>query len=93
MLSTPSRNQNQSFAFVSALNRLLKERGKNQSQLAVETGLSRERINRLARQTVVHTIVTHTALKICLALSSWPRLIDRKAIPIRLDALYPLKRR
>jgi len=93
MLSTPSRKEDRSFVFVSALNRLLKERGKNQTQLAAETGLSRERINRLARQIVVHTIVARTSLRICFALSSWPRLRDGTVVPVRLDTLYPLKRR
>jgi len=93
MLSTHSNKTDRSFIFVSNLLPLLKERGKTQRQLAEETGLSPERINRLAHQHVVRKIVADTAIKVCIALSKWPRMMDRKKVTVRLDALFPMRRR
>lgn len=90
--STQIRIPQQPFVLTSALLELLRERGKTQKELATATGLRPERINRLARHTVVRTIVSHTAIKICLALSEWPRRKDRRKVPVRLDKLFPIKR-
>jgi len=92
MLSTDLKKSDQSFVIICNLLALLKERGKTQKQLATATGLLPERINRLAHQGIVSQIVTHTAIKVCLVLSNWPRLRDRKKVRIRLDALFPIKR-
>src|SRR6185295_16996409 len=93
MLSSHSTKSSDSFVLVSNLLPLLRERGKTQKQLAEATQLRPERINRLAHQRVVQAIVVHTAIKVCLTLSKWPRLRDRKRVVVRLDALFPLKRR
>jgi transcriptional regulator with XRE-family HTH domain len=90
MLSTKSRKKGQ-FVLTSNLAALLKERGKTQEDLAVKTGLRPERISRLARQPIVRRIFAETSTAICLAVSVWPRLKDRKKVPIRLDALFPLR--
>jgi DNA-binding Xre family transcriptional regulator len=93
MLSTAPKNQRKKHRFVSSLGVLLKERGKTQKQLAQEADLTPSRVNRLIRKRSVHTIVANTALKVCLALSSWPRVKDGKIVTVTLDALYPIRRR
>ena len=93
MLSTAPRKQRQQFRFISALESLLKERGKTQKELAEQAGLSQSRVCRLVGKKSVHTIVASTAVKICLVLSSWPRTRDGKIVAVSLGALYPLKRR
>jgi DNA-binding Xre family transcriptional regulator len=91
MSSTNLKKSSPAFLFASELISLLRERGKTQKDLADETGLTPARINRIAKQRNVHTIVTSTAGKICIALSRWPRVRDRKAVTVRLDALFPMK--
>jgi len=92
MLSTHSQKREQSFVFVSYLSVLLKERAKTQKQLAEKTGLLPARISRLVNQKVVHKIVAETAIKICFALSHWPRLKDKKRVAVGLDALFSMRR-
>jgi len=92
MSSTHSQNRKQRFVFVSHLSALLKERGKTQKELAEATGLLPARISRLVNQRIVHKIVAETEIKICFTLSGWSRVIDRKKIPIGLDALFSMKR-
>jgi hypothetical protein len=91
MLSTKSRKKRQ-FALTSNLAALLKERGKTQEDLAVKTGLRPERISRLVHQHIVRRIFAETSIAICLAISAWPRLKDRKKVSIKLDALFPMRR-
>src|SRR5688572_13717675 len=83
-------NKSHSFVIRSNLLPLLVERGKTQKELAEATGLRPERITRLVQQQVVHTIVTHTAIKLCVALSHWPRLSDGRKVIVRLDNLFPM---
>ncbi|MBI1974316.1 MAG: helix-turn-helix domain-containing protein [Candidatus Zambryskibacteria bacterium] len=89
MPSTHSTKSVEPFVFVSNLLPLLRERGKTQKDLALKTGLTKARISRLANQRIVQAIVTRTAIKICAALSDWPRINDQKRVGVRLDALFP----
>ena len=91
MVSTERRKADHAFIIVSNLLPLLIERGKTQKDLAVKTRLTQARINRIARKSAVHRIVSSTAIKICFALSDWPRLEDEQKIKIGLDALFPMK--
>ncbi len=91
MLSTVITYQSKSLRVVSNLRALLRERGRTQRDLANETGLSPWRINRIVKRSVVTRIVCDTAVKICLALSSWPRLRDRRKVRVGLDALFPIQ--
>src|SRR5205814_1026391 len=82
MLSTVITYQSRKFRVVSKLSALLDERGRTQRDLAKATGLSPWRINRIVRRHVVTQIICHTAVKVCLALSSWPRLRDRRSVRV-----------
>src|SRR5690242_6095886 len=92
MLSTHSKNTELRFVFISTLSNLLKERGKTQEELAQETALRPERISRLVHQRAVHRIFAETSIKVCLALSRWPRLRDHKKVSIGLDTLFLMRR-
>ncbi len=87
-LSTVMKRFQQNFRVVSNLVPLLKERGRTQSDLAKATGLKPLRIYRTVRRRVVSRIVCDTAIRICLALSDWPRVRDRRKVRVRLDTLF-----
>src|SRR5213083_3063012 len=91
MLSTVITYQSRKFRVVSKLGALLKERGRTQRDLAKATELSPWRINRIIKRRVVTQIICHTAVKICLALSNWRRLRDRRTVRIGLDDLFHIE--
>lgn len=69
---------------------LLKKRTLSQSDLARMTGISRKTISRLNNRRIVRRIDCRAASKICAALSGVLTTKNTK-VPIRLDALFPMK--
>jgi DNA-binding Xre family transcriptional regulator len=91
MLSTRKKQIVHKYVVTSNLGALLKERGLTQKQLSQMTGISERAISRIKNRKVFRLIECDSAVRICLALSAKLAAGKRKKIPIRLDALFPIK--
>ena len=92
MIFKTPKTKEKRLVVTSDLSRLIQERGLNQKELARLTRVSERAISRIKNRTVVRRIDCDVAVKICLALSSRRILKKWIKVPVRLDALFPIRR-